>query len=113
MGSSYSAALALLISTETERVKAVIAFSPGEHLKGVKLVEEIKLLTKPIFVTGAKKEIDEVSEILRFVNSKNITLFIPKVDGFHGSKTLWESVKGHETFWEPLEQFLLKIQSYI
>jgi hypothetical protein len=37
--------------------------------------------------------------------------FKPKVDCFHGSKTLRESVKGHETFWKPLEQFLLKIRS--
>ena len=68
LGSSYSASLALLISTETEKVKAVIAFSPGEHLKGVKLAEELKSLTKPIFVTSSKSEIDEVSEVLRFVN---------------------------------------------
>ena len=111
LGSSYSAALALLVATETENVKAIIAFSPGEHLKGLKLAEEIKSLAKPIFVTGAKKEIDEVSEFFRCINSKNITLFRPKVDGFHGSKPLWESVKGHETFWIPLEQFLLKILS--
>ena len=68
LGSSYSASLALLISTETEKVKAVIALSPGEHLKGVKLAEELKSLTKPIFVTSSKNEIDEVSEVLRFVN---------------------------------------------
>ena len=110
-GSSYSASLALLVSTETEKVKAVIAFSPGEYLKGIKLAEEMKSLTKPIFAIGARKELDEVKKVLRFVNSKNITLFMPKVDGFHGSKTLWESVKGHETFWKPLEQFFLKIQS--
>jgi len=111
LGSSYSASLALLISTETDKIKAVIAFSPGEYLKGVTLAEEIKSLTKPIFATGARKEIDEVSKVLRFVNSKNMTLFKPKVDGFHGSKTLWESVNGHEFFWESLQQFLSKTQS--
>jgi hypothetical protein len=37
--------------------------------------------------------------------------FKSKVDGFHGSKTLCISVKVHETFWKPLEQFLLKIPS--
>ncbi len=35
----------------------------------------------------------------------------PKVDGFHGLKTLWDPVKGHETFWEPLERFLSEIRS--
>ena len=111
LGSSYSASLALLISAKTDKVKAVVVFSPGEYLKDVKLAEEIKTLAKPIFATGAKKEIGEVSKVLRFINSKHITLFKPKVDGFHGSKTLWESVEGHETFWKPLEQFLSKVQN--
>jgi len=76
LGSSYSASLALLISTETEKIKAVIAFSPGEFLKNVKLAEEIKSLTKPIFVTGAKKEIDEVSKVIRYVNPNAVDLTI-------------------------------------
>ena len=108
MGSSYSGSLELLVSTATDKVKAVIAFSPGEFLKGVKLAEKIRSLTKPIFVTGAKKEIDEVRAVFRNVKAGNITLFNPKVDGFHGTKTLWRSVKGHETFWRPLERFLSK-----
>ena len=111
LGSSYSASLALLISTQTEKIKAVIVFRPGECLKDVKLAEEIKSLAKPTFVTGAKKEIDEISKVIRFVSSKNITLFKPKVNGFHGSKTLWKSVEGHETFWESLEPFLSKVQN--
>jgi len=111
LGSSYSASLALLIATETDKVKAVIAFSPGEFLKGVNLAGEIRSLIKPLFVTGARKEIDVVNDVLRYVNARNLTLFKPKVDGFHGSKTLWESVKGHETFWEPLKRFLSDIQS--
>jgi hypothetical protein len=110
LGSSYSASLALLISTETDKIKAAIVFSPGEYLKNVKLAEEIKSLTKPIFATGARKEIDETSKVLRFVNSKHIALFKPEVDGFHGSKTLWESVEGHQTFWEPMKQFLSKVE---
>ena len=78
------------------------------NLKGVKLAEEIRSLPKPIFVTGAKKEIDEVREAFLNVKAGNITLFDPMVDGFHGSKTLCESVMGYETFWEPLERFLFK-----
>jgi len=111
LGSSYSASLALLISTETDKIKAVIVFSPGEYLKNVKVAEEIRTLARPIFATGAKKEIGQVSKALRFIDSKHITLFKPKVDGFHGSKTLWDSVKGHETFWDALEQFLSKVES--
>lgn len=111
-GSSYSASLALLLSAKMEKIKATIAFSPGEYLKGIKLGNEIKSISKPTFITSAKKEINDIDKLLKFVDPKYITHFKPKVDGFHGSKTLWESVKGYETFWEPLEQFLLNRINY-
>jgi len=110
LGSSYSSALALLISTESDKVKSVIAFSPDEHLKGVNLAEEITTINVPIFATSAKKEIKQVSEVLRFVDKKHITHFKPEVEGFHGSKTIWEVVKGYETYWKALEKFLITEQ---
>lgn len=109
-GSSYSASLALLISVRTEMIKAIITFSPGEYLKGIKLAEEIKSLNKPIFVTSAKKEIEDTKKLFRFTNHKNITQFKPEVEGFHGSKALRESVLGHETYWDALEKFLMGIR---
>ncbi len=107
LGSSYSAALTLLIATNTDKIKAVVTFSPGEHLKGINLAEEIKSLDKPAFITSAKKEIEEASQVVRFVNPSHINQFKPEVEGFHGSKTLWKSVKGYGSYWEALEVFLL------
>jgi len=109
LGSSYSASLALLVSTQMDKIKATIVFSPGEYLKGVNLAEQIKTINIPVFATSAEKEIEQVSEILKLIDKKYITHFKPKVEGFHGSKTLWEVVKGFETYWEALEQFLKKI----
>jgi alpha-beta hydrolase superfamily lysophospholipase len=108
-GSSYSASLVLLISTQTDKVKATIAFSPCEYLKGIKLAAEIKGINIPIFVTSPKAEIKQVTDITKNVNSKLLTHFMPTVDGFHGSKTLWKEVSGHETYWTSLEKFLKKI----
>ncbi len=110
LGSSYSAALALLISVNSDKVKSIIAFSPDEHLKKVNLAEQIKDLNVPVFATSAKKEIEQVSQVLRFVDKKYITHFKPKVEGFHGSKTIWETVKGYETYWKALEKFLIKTE---
>jgi len=109
LGSSYSASLALLTSSQTDKIKATIVFSPGEYLKGINLAEQIKTINIPIFATSAKKEIEQVSEVLKFVDKKYITHFKPRVEGFHGSKTLWETVKGYETYWKALEQFLKNI----
>ncbi len=53
-----------------------------------------------------KKEIEQVKEVLQFVDKKYITHFKPEVEGFHGSKTLWKVVDGHETFWKAIEDFL-------
>ncbi len=109
LGSSYSASLALLVSTKTDKIKATIVFSPGEYLKGIKLAERIKSITIPVFATSTEKEIDQLSELLKFIDKRYITHFKPKVEGFHGSKTLWEVVKGFETYWRELEQFLKNI----
>lgn len=110
LGSSYSSALALLISAKSEKVKSVIAFSPDEHLKGVNLAVKIKNINIPIFATSAKKEIKQVSEVLKFVDKKHITHFKPNIEGFHGSKTIWEVVNGFETYWEALKEFLIKTE---
>ena len=110
LGSSYSSALALLISVNSDKLKSVITFSPDEHLKKVNLAKEIKGINIPIFATSAKKEIEQVTEVLRFVDKKHITHFKPKVEGFHGSKTIWEVVKGYETYWKALEEFLIKTE---
>jgi alpha-beta hydrolase superfamily lysophospholipase len=99
-GSSYSASLALLISIGTKMIKAIIAFSPGEFLKGIKISEEIKLLA------SAKKEIKDINNLFKFTNRSYVDQFKPKVEGFHGSKALWESVHGHETYWDALEIFI-------
>jgi alpha-beta hydrolase superfamily lysophospholipase len=109
LGSSYSASLALLISTETDKIKAAITFSPGEYFKGINLAIEIKSISKPTFITSAKKEVDDVSKLLKLADPRFITHFRPTVEGFHGSKTLWKSVKGYEFYWRTLEDFIHKI----
>lgn len=106
LGSSYSASMALLLAAKMAEVKAVVAFSPGEYLKGINLADQIRSIDKPIFVTGAKKEVDQVEDVAKNIHPRFVTLFKPDVAGFHGSKTLWDQVKGSETYWNALEQFL-------
>jgi len=83
-------------------------FASDSKGRGIKLGYHpaIKLVSTPLFATSAKKEILQVSEILRHVDKKYITHFKPKVEGFHGSKTIWEIVKGNETYWDALVDFL-------
>jgi len=111
VGSSYTAALALMIASELgqeapKKIDRLITFSADEHLKQTNLAEIMRSLAIPTFATSAKKEIDDVSKLFRFVDPKYVTQFKPEVEGFHGSKMIWKEVKGYETYWGAIEKFL-------
>ena len=94
VGSSYSAALALLLAAQMEEVGAVVCFSPGEYLKGISVAQQIAGLAKPVFVSSAKKEIEQTAELVAEVEPRFIHHFKPEVDGFHGSKNFVEIGSG-------------------
>jgi len=107
LGSSYTAALALLIASEnTDKIKSMIVFSPDEHLKQTDLSSKLGTINIPVFSTSAKAEIPGATAVLKNIPKKYVTLFKPKAEGFHGSKILWESVQGYELIWKELEKFL-------
>ena len=107
-GSSYSASLVLKLGASKENVQAVLAFSPGEYIKGSNISESIVGLTKPTFVTSSKKEAAEVTKLIAGVEASFITQFIPEEEGKHGSKALWSANAGHEEYWTAVEAFLAK-----
>ncbi|MGD1845432.1 MAG: alpha/beta hydrolase [Salibacteraceae bacterium] len=76
-GSSYSASLALKVAVGNDKVSKVVAFSPGEYLKGVKLSQEIGDLAKPTFVTSSAKEANDVRKLMKGVKPKYVTQFAP------------------------------------
>ena len=108
VGSSYSATLGLLIGSDSEKVKAVAAFSPGEYFKGIDVKKLIKNITKPVFVTSSKKETAALKDLVSNIDSVYLTHFEPEVDGIHGSRALWESTEGNEVYWKMFSNFLNK-----
>lgn len=110
-GSSYSASLALKIGKDNEKVQAVIAFSPGEYLKGIKVNEVISGLNKPVFATGEKKEMKDIENLLKGVDGAIRDIFTPTENGIHGSSALWESTSNSKEYWNALKAFLEKIKS--
>lgn len=109
LGSSYSAALSLLITSERDNLKATLVFSAGEHLRGMDLASTISHIKSPVYASSAKKEIQEVEEVLQLVDDQYVTHFKPDDEGFHGSKILWESVPGFEKHWEQIDNFLSRL----
>ena len=111
MGSSYSASLVLKIATDNAKVLAVIAFSPGEYFTDKKFVSKnIRTLSKPVFITSSKEEADGVTDLMKNVMSRIKVQYIPKSNGVHGSKTLWNENPDHNEYWVALMSFLNRIK---
>lgn len=113
-GSSYSSTLALYIGLENDKVKAVIAFSPGNYLASAKgsLIDKMKNFKKPFFVTSSKPEAAEVKELLSKVAIADKQVqFVPQSNGNHGSRALWETQEGAEEYWKALTEFLKSLNN--
>ncbi|WP_417236973.1 alpha/beta hydrolase [Bizionia paragorgiae] len=110
LGSSFSASLALKIAVINPKVKAVIAFSPGEYFGDkFNLKNALDALDKPAFVTSSKKEVPAVSTLIENIDLKNIVHYMPKEEGAHGSLSLWTMIPNNEEYWKALEGFLIQI----
>lgn len=105
-GSSYSAALALKIAATHPQVSTVIAYSPGEYLKGIDVQTAIKDLSVPTYVTSSHKEAAAVTTLLSEVTQTKVVQFIPEGHGVHGSKALWRDAQDNGEYWASIYVFL-------
>jgi dienelactone hydrolase len=111
-GSSYSASLCLVLAKNNPKIKAVIAFSPGEYFDTrFNVRDSIAGLNIPIFVAVSEIENAYMKELFSKVNHKYLTVFQPKNDaGVHGSKALWDNNPSHNDYWLALMQFIEEIK---
>jgi dienelactone hydrolase len=108
-GSSYSAGLALIVGRD-ERVKRVVAFSPGEYFETPDfLKEEAAALNKPTFITGGVAEYDNVvMPIVNVMLPQQVTAHRPSGMSDHGSKALDINSSTTDETWSRLLGFLKK-----
>ncbi len=110
VGSSYSAALNILLANEHPKdITAIAAFSPGEYLDDANAVKKAAAkINMPFYVT-AEPGLGEqrVDEVLRNVNGINLTRYQPR-EGVHGASTLarQRDPKGYRDNLERLMAFL-------
>ncbi|QQS52541.1 MAG: dienelactone hydrolase family protein [Bacteroidota bacterium] len=111
-GSSYSASLALMKAKHSNRVRSVIAFSPGEYFRPELVVrEEIAGLDVPVFIAVSEIEYSYVNELSSQVATGKRVIFKPSLTrGVHGAKALWESNEGSSEYWLNLTHFFRKLQ---
>ncbi len=112
VGSSFSASLALLLSTKNPQIAAIIAFSPGEYFEPSGMVRDsIKNLNIPIWIGGTRDELPYLKELVSKVDPSYVTLFIPQNDkGKYGSMALWDNNPSKDEYWLSLLLFFNQIK---
>ena len=110
VGSSYSASLALKIAATNKKVKAVMAFSPGEYF-GTKLIlkDAIANLSVPVFVTSSKEEAKDLTTLMSDIKSSVKSQFVPTSKGKHGSSCLWKDNPGYHEYWFAIMMFMKQL----
>ncbi len=108
-GGSYSSSLVFYLASQYPKdIAAVVSCSPGEYftVDGKSVASFAKKVNCPVFVTSAKNEQRQWQAIYDGIPSKKKEYFLPKSNGFHGSKALWESKEGHLAYRESIFNFL-------
>ena len=108
-GSSYSASLVIKLAGDNPAlIDGVLAFSPGEYFSKNKIYikDSAKNVKCPVFITSALKEEKVWEEIFHAIPSKYKHSFLPKTQGNHGSRTLWEEFQDSKDYWQAVSKFL-------
>lgn len=113
-GSSYSSSLAFLLAAANPgKVRAVLAFSPGEYFSDPMIVRRAAAkLAVPVFVTtsGKPDEIARARPVFDAVPGADNVVYVPR-NGVHGSSTLIlaRNPKGAAENWEAVMAFLRNV----
>lgn len=113
LGSSYSASLAMRIAKGNSKVKAVIAFSPGEYFQpDMVMKDQLKGFDKHVFVACSQREFTYMNDLLSDIPTDLKTIFKPQ-DGLgeHGSKSLWQECPTSKEYWLALLLYFKKVDN--
>ena len=106
-GSGANASLSLKLARESEDVRAVVAFSPGEYfLPEISIHDTITDLRKPVFVTSSLSELPYVSQLVSGMDEEYLNIFEPRLgEGCRGSMSLANENSNHSEYWLALLLF--------
>ena len=110
-GSSYSAALCLIVASESVKVGGVISCSPGEYFDDSTFVKQrINLPKKLVFVCGSKREMPAIKNLVSNIPRNNLIIADPgKFSGTHGASTFWSSKPESKEMWLALTLFFSRL----
>ena len=116
-GSSYSAALVLVVSAQhPDLVDATLSFAPGEYFarfgKSKTWVRDAATkIQKPVFITSAEHEGDNWAAIFAAIpDGVRKRSYLPTTKGQHGSRALWKQFADSEGYWTAVQAFLAAVR---
>ncbi len=111
VGSSYSASLVLKIAAKDERVKAVMAFSPGEYFgKSFSMKESVTSIPVPVFTASSQEEGPAVSKLMEGIKVVKKQQFTPASKGDHGAKALCKENQNAHEYWLAILMFMRSVK---
>ncbi|MFW5656041.1 MAG: hypothetical protein ACOC31_01815 [Bacteroidota bacterium] len=111
-GSLVSGSVAMILARNNARVKAVLAFSPGEYLRPDMVVSQhITAYNKPLCVLAGKDEKPFIQTMLEPVAPMLLTTVYHQADrGYRGARLLWETNSSSDKFWFDLLLFFNQLK---
>jgi len=113
-GSSYSSALVFKLAADYPNlIDGLLAFSPGEYFvrfgKSKTFITGFaKQIECPVFITSAHNEKENWIKIYNAIPGKDKHFFVPKTNGNHGSRALWNKFNDSGDYWKAVRSFLKK-----
>ena len=106
-GSGANSSLCLKIARENDKVRAVVALSPGEYfLPDINIRDTLSGLRKPVFVTSSLSEFPYVLEMVSGIPEGYLNAFEPKMgEGGRGTQSLSTETINHSEYWLALLLF--------
>ena len=110
-GSGANASLSLKVGRENDKVRAVVAMSPGEYfLPGLSIQDTISGMRKPVFATSSLSEFTYVSTLTSGIGEPYLNLFEPKLgEGSRGAASLENTTENASEYWLALLLFFKEL----
>lgn len=110
-GSGFSASLCLMEARQNQKVKAVVAFEPGEFfLPDIQVKESLKAFDKPVFLGARTENQNYINEMIAFIPTEMVTICTNKVGpGYYGALSLQDANPSSDDFWLNLLLFFSRI----
>ena len=109
-GSSFSASLAMKAANQNKKTVAVIAYSPGEYFTPLQVTDWLKDFDKLTYISSTVREQPFITELVKGIPARFLTVFQPSGDGVRGAPALWNDHPQANECWMSLMLFVKRVK---